>query len=143
MIYSNERNWTLCTCSVKKLIKENKLFKTMKSEFSKKPCSFAKNKEKCSYNWKKKLCLTYNQYLYQEQKFYGKSTDFEKNKTLKEKRILLPRITVSKVHTKPFTIDQNKRRNKKKESNFFFGNMTSLMIWIINKYIVFIDDSDH
>ena len=45
MIYSNERNWTLCTCSVKKLIKENKLFKIMKSEFSKKPCSFTKNKE--------------------------------------------------------------------------------------------------
>ena len=78
MIYSNERNWTLCTCSVKKLIKENKLFKTMKSEFSKKPCSFAKNKEKCSYNWKKKLCLTYN-------------STFTKNKNFTENPVTLRR----------------------------------------------------
>ena len=81
---------------------------------------------------KEEIMSNLQQYLYQEQKFYGKPSNFEKNKTLKEKRILLPRITVSKVHTEPFTVDQNKRRNKKKESNFFFGNMTSLMICIIN-----------
>ena len=71
--------------------------------------------------------------------FYGKPSIFEKNKTLKEKRILLPRIIVWKVHTEPFTADQNKRINeetKRKKANFFLMNMYLLMIQITKLVIL-------